>query len=124
MPWRTPTNVELRLRRWASRPQLKRDPLGSGATYSMRPLDRRSVVASLGVAAIVAMVAWLYARTERSDSLAITVCAQLYAKAATRADTIRIDGQVPLQREESQLNPLTCSALRSAYPKRFVRPSP
>jgi len=90
----------------------------------MRPLDRRSVVASLGVAAIVALIAWLYARTERSDSLAITVCAQLYAKAATRADTIRIDGQVPLQREESQLNPLACGALRSAYPRRFVRTSP
>jgi len=90
----------------------------------MRALDRRSVVATVGVAAIAALVAWLFTRTERSDAMAITVCAQLYAKAAVRADTIRIDGQVPLQRGQGQLNPLTCGGLRSSYPDRFVRTSP
>jgi len=90
----------------------------------MRPPDRRSVVATLGVAAIAALVAWLFTRTERSDAMAITVCAQLYRKAAARADTVRIDGQVPLQREQGQLNPLTCGALRSSYPDRFVRTAP
>ncbi len=82
--------------------------------------ERSSVVATLGVAAIVGVVAWFFTRTERSDAFATTACVQLYKKAASRTDTIRIDGQIPLQREKGQLNPLTCGALRSAYPARFV----
>jgi len=82
--------------------------------------ERSSAVATMGVAAIVGVVAWFFIRTERSDAFAVAACVQLYKKAASRSDTIRIDGQVPLQREKGQLNPLTCSALRSAYPTRFV----
>ncbi len=87
----------------------------------MRLFERSSIVTALGVAAIAALVAWFFARTERSDVFAITVSAQLYAAASSSADTIRIDGEIPLQRSKGQLNPLTCGALRAAYPKRFVR---
>src|SRR5205823_14368891 len=83
-------------------------------------LERSSVVATLGVAAIVGVVAWFFTRTERSDAFAMTACVQLYKKAASRTDTIRIDGQIPLQRAKGELNPLTCGALRSSYPARFV----
>ena len=89
----------------------------------MRLLERSSIVTTLGVAAIAALVAWFFAGTERSDAFAVTVCAQLYSAASSNADTIRIDGQIPLQRSKGQLNPLTCGALRVAYPKRFARPS-
>jgi hypothetical protein len=86
--------------------------------------ERRSIVTTLGVAAILALVVWFFTRTERSDAFAITVCAQLYPRAASRADTIRIDGQVPLERTKGELNPLTCGALRAAYPKRFSTTHP
>jgi hypothetical protein len=86
----------------------------------MRLPERGSVVATVGVAAIVGVVAWFFPRTERSDAFATTACVQLYKKAASRTDTIRIDGQIPLQRAKGELNPLTCGALRSAYPARFV----
>ncbi len=86
--------------------------------------ERSAVVATLGIAAIVGVVAWFFTRTERSDAFAITACIQLYKKAASRTDTIRIDGQLPLQREKGQLNPLTCGALRSAYPARFAGSRP
>ena len=79
--------------------------------------ERSSVVATLGVAAIVGVVAWFFTRTERSDAFAIGACIQLYKKAASRTDTIRIDGQIPLQRAKGQLNPLTCGALRSSSPR-------
>src|SRR2546429_8178078 len=79
--------------------------------------ERSSVVATLGVAAIVGVVAWFFTRTERSDAFAITACIQLYRKAASRTDTIRIDGQLPLQREKGQLNPLTCGAFAPPTPR-------
>ncbi len=89
----------------------------------MRLPERSSAFATLGVAAIVGVVAWFFTRTERSDAFAITACVQLYKKAASRTDTIRIDGQIPLQREKGQLNPLTCGALRSSYSVHFVSDS-
>jgi hypothetical protein len=89
----------------------------------MRLPERSSVVATLGVAAIVGVVAWFFTRTERSDAFAMTACVQLYKKAASRTDTIRIDGQIPLQRAKGELNPRTCGALRSAYPAGFVSDS-
>ncbi len=90
------------------------------ARDSMHLPERSSVVATLGVAAILGVVAWFFTRTERRDAFAITACVQLYKKAASRTDTIRIDGQIPLQRAKGELNPLTCGALRSSYPVRFV----
>ena len=90
----------------------------------MLRFERSSIITTLGVAAIAAVVAWFFSRTERSDAFAVTVCAQLYSGASSHADTIRIDGEIPLQRSKGQLNPLTCRALRVAYPKRFARTRP
>ena len=90
----------------------------------MRLPERTSIVSALGVAAIAALVAWFFVRTEHTDAFAVTVCAQLYSAASLSGDTIRIDGEVPLQRSKGQLNPLTCGALRVAYPKRFARTPP
>jgi len=87
-------------------------------------LSERSSITALGVVTIAAVVAWFFARTDRSDAFAVTVCAQLYSAASSRADTIRIDGEIPLQRSKGQLNPLTCGALRIAYPKRFADTRP
>ncbi|SRR6266480_6482056 len=112
------------MRSFFSAPQLKRGPLGSDGAPSMRLLERSSVLTALGVAAIAALVAWFLFRTERTDALAVTVCAQLYSAASASADTIRIDGEIPLQRSKGQLNPLTCGALRVAYPKQFTRTPP
>jgi len=90
----------------------------------MRLFERSSIVTALGVVAIAAVVAWFFARTDRSDAFAVTVCAQLYSAASSRANTIRIDGEIPLQRSKGQLNPLTCGALRIAYPNRFAHTPP
>ncbi len=71
------------------------------------------------LAVIVAGAVWLWVRPERSDAPAIAMCGQLYRKATTHADSLRIDDQIPLQRAKGDLNPLTCGALRSNYPRRF-----
>ena len=71
------------------------------------------------LAVILAGAVWLWVRPERSDAPAIAVCVQLYRKAPTHADSLRIDDQLPLQRTKGDLNPLTCGALRSSYPRRF-----
>ena len=50
MPWRARTDRPAALRRRASRPQLKRDPLGGSSSTSMRPLAAWSLPRVLGVA--------------------------------------------------------------------------
>ena len=82
--------------------------------------DRKIVITGLGVIALAAIAMWFGARAERQDALGITVCAQRYRVAASLADTIRIDGQIPLERTKGELNPLTCGALRASYPDEVV----
>jgi hypothetical protein len=84
---------------------------------------RFSTVFPAGLLAVVlAGAVWLWVRPERSDAPAIAMCLQLYRAATSHADSLRIDDQIPLQRTKGDLNPLTCGALRSNYPKRFAGP--
>lgn len=84
--------------------------------------NRAAPRTSLGllVAAIAAVVIWYLARPERQDSFGIVACAALYRAASSLADTVRIDGQRPLERGRAELNPFTCGALRATYPDRVV----
>jgi hypothetical protein len=68
----------------------------------------------------VAVMVWFSMRTDRWDSFAIAACADLYRGASSAADTLRIDGQVPLQRSQTNPSPLTCGSLRKAYPDKVV----
>jgi len=71
----------------------------------------------LGVGVVaLALIAYLLSPAAQ-DVSGLGVCRQLYAKAWSRADTLRIDGLVPLQRGRGQLTVMTCGALRGAYPK-------
>ena len=79
-----------------------------------------TLAAVVGVAVIVTVIAWFSMRTERWDSFAIATCAGLYRNASSAADTLRVDGQIPLQRSETNPTPLTCGALRTAYPDKVV----
>ena len=79
-----------------------------------------TLAAVVGVMAIAAAVAWLSISTERWDSFAIATCAGLYHRASSAADTVRVDGQIPLQRRPANPTPLTCGALRTAYPDKVV----
>jgi hypothetical protein len=56
--------------------------------------------------------------------MGMSVCAGLYRGATTLADTIRVDGQLPLERTRGELNPMTCGALRVTYPQEVVPAQP
>jgi hypothetical protein len=73
---------------------------------------------------VVALALWLWARASRRDAMGMSVCAGLYRSATTLADTIRVDGQLPLERTRGELNPMTCGALRVTYPQEVVPAGP
>jgi len=92
----------------------------SRLTDLMARVDRTTVAAILGVAAIVAIVGWFMIRTERWDSFAMAECASLYRGAGSATDTLRIDRQSLLQRSGTNPSPPTCGTLRLAYPEKVV----
>jgi hypothetical protein len=73
---------------------------------------------------VVVLALWFWARTSRRDAMGMFVCAGLYRGATTLADTIRVDGQLPLERTRGELNPMTCGALRVTYPQEVVPAQP
>lgn len=86
--------------------------------------NRQLLTASAGVVLVLVAAFWFWARTSRRDGLGLTMCAALYRSAATLADTIRVDGQTPLDPIHGELSPMTCGALRATYPQEVVPAAP
>ncbi len=69
----------------------------------------RLVVVGL-VTVLVALWAWYTLRSGRADSMAIAECSDLYAWAATAADTLAVDSAHPIQ---ALTRETTCGSLRA-----------
>ena len=126
MPWRARDFVQHQLRRRAGRPQLKRDPLDSGTTLrsevNIASISLSTVAKLLSGAAIIAVglaLVWYWTHPRVLDAAVAAECRQHYARAATHADTVRIDGLVPELTGKSQVR-MTCGDLRHAYPDLFA----
>jgi len=70
----------------------------------------------IGVAVIALIFGWWWLSPRRVDVTYINACRQFYASAHTHADTVRIDGTIPLQQDRPRVDQPTCGVMRAHYP--------
>jgi len=103
------------LRRRVSRPQLKRDPLGSDI-IGVRLITTRHKRIILAAARLItaALFIWVWTTPRVGYAPAVARCREFYGSARTRLDSARVDGTAPFERTPGDINPIRCGDLRAA----------